>query len=385
MRFILNRSNTILITYARSSSLSNWKFCQQQYFLTYVLGLERKSSKKADLGTTVHKVMECLALINKQFADTGLDKITFEDSIAGKMIIDKEELLEPRTLSNVEVENINKTRINKSKYCCECQLPYGHIRYGERIVNHLIKKACDRYNNNWSPVDFRDAGNWSWMALEHGGGIYDPRRAKIVDAEPQFEIELTHDWAKYSWNLSNGKILSGNLALKGTIDLIVETDSDTIEIRDWKVGRPVDWSAPDPDKAPKNLETLKTDTQLMLYYYVCKKLYPQYKNIAVTIFYVRYGSPFTVCFNDNIIEEFEHRLKSTYEEIKNEVRPKMLDFSQKNFKCQRICDFYKMKAPDGGNMCRFIHDKIYKVGINKVVKEYTRPGFSIDHYEAPGE
>ena len=32
-----------------------------QYFITYVLGHRSTSGKKAQLGTIVHKVMECLA------------------------------------------------------------------------------------------------------------------------------------------------------------------------------------------------------------------------------------------------------------------------------------------------------------------------------------
>ena len=46
----------MLVTYIRSSSYNNYSFCQMQYFLTYVLGYQTDSGKKAELGTIVHKV-----------------------------------------------------------------------------------------------------------------------------------------------------------------------------------------------------------------------------------------------------------------------------------------------------------------------------------------
>lgn len=35
--------------------------CPQQYFLSYVLGIPSPGGKKAEKGTVVHKVLECLA------------------------------------------------------------------------------------------------------------------------------------------------------------------------------------------------------------------------------------------------------------------------------------------------------------------------------------
>ena len=55
----------MLITYVRSSSYNNYAFCQMQYFLTYVLGYQSDSGKKAEIGTIVHKTMEVLAGLKK--------------------------------------------------------------------------------------------------------------------------------------------------------------------------------------------------------------------------------------------------------------------------------------------------------------------------------
>ena len=55
----------MLITYVRSSSYNNYSYCQMQYFITYVLGHQAESGKKAILGTIVHKVLEILARLMK--------------------------------------------------------------------------------------------------------------------------------------------------------------------------------------------------------------------------------------------------------------------------------------------------------------------------------
>ena len=48
----------MIVTYIRSSSYNNYDYCQMQYFITYVLGHQSISGKKAQLGTIVHKAME---------------------------------------------------------------------------------------------------------------------------------------------------------------------------------------------------------------------------------------------------------------------------------------------------------------------------------------
>ncbi len=55
----------MLISYFRSSSYTHWRYCEMQYFMTYVLGHQSTSGKKAELWTMVHKVMEILAGLKK--------------------------------------------------------------------------------------------------------------------------------------------------------------------------------------------------------------------------------------------------------------------------------------------------------------------------------
>ena len=71
----------MIITYFRSSSFNAYGMCPQQYFLSYVLGIPSPGGKKAEKGTVVHKVLECLAQGKKSEQD-GID--TFEDDALGQ-------------------------------------------------------------------------------------------------------------------------------------------------------------------------------------------------------------------------------------------------------------------------------------------------------------
>ena len=76
----------MIVTYIRSSSYGNYDFCQMQYFMTYVLGYRSESGKKAQLGTTCHKVMECLASCQKELQDNPEEKsLTITDDAIGEV------------------------------------------------------------------------------------------------------------------------------------------------------------------------------------------------------------------------------------------------------------------------------------------------------------
>jgi hypothetical protein len=352
-----------------------------------VLGVPKGAGKKAAMGTATHKVLEVLACIKKQFDDEKNDIIDFTDKELGSIgKINIANLLLPYPLSNEEVDIINKSRINKSTYKHECKLPYGHTRYGVELVEKLIKLSCDHYADRWAQVDYRDVENFVWMLLDHNNGAFDPRKRTIVAAEPHFDFIIEKEWAKYNYVLPNGKNISGFLGIRGTIDLITALPGGIIyEIIDFKSGQRLDWASQQDNKV-KTYADLQQDFQLMLYYYAVRRMYPEAKQIIVTIFFIRDGGPFTICYDNQTLEEVENRLRDRFNEIKSCTLPTMQDPSQSNFKCKYICDYFKMSSPDKEkNFCRFIHDKIERDGIDKVTNEHTALGFSIGFYEAPGE
>jgi hypothetical protein len=224
------------------------------------------------------------------------------------------------------------------------------------------------------------------MLLDYNNGAFDPRRRTIIAAEPHFDFIIEKEWAKYNFVLPNGKTITGNLRIRGTIDLISALPGGIIyEIIDLKSGQRLDWASQQDNKV-KTYSDLQQDFQLMLYYYAARLMYPEAKQIIVTIFFIRDGGPYTFCFDDRTLEEVENRLRDRFEEIRACTLPMMQDPSQSNFKCKYICDYFKMASPDKEkNFCRFIHDKIESDGINAVTNLYTAKDFCIGHYEAPGE
>lgn len=237
----------MIITFFRSSSYNTYYYCPQKYFLTYVLGYQDEPNKKTELGTITHKVFECLAALKKAFQETG--KYECEDEAVGKIFFSKASLYDWTTLTDEEVDKINKSRINKEVYLENCRIDYGHKRMGVKAVEVLIKKAWDYYTpkskNEFQGIDYLHVRNFVWMTLDRCNGMYDPRNRDIFQPEQNFSFEIEKPWASYHY-LIGDKEIKGNLGIKGTIDLITKIDDETLEIIDWK-GLPLDTLIPTPN------------------------------------------------------------------------------------------------------------------------------------------
>ena len=118
--------------------------------------------------------------------------------------------------------------------------------------------------------------------------------------------------AKVNYTLPNGEEFTGRLAIKGTIDLVTEVDDGVIEVVDWKTGQRKDWATGEQ----KDYEKLSKDPQLLLYYYAISKLFPQYEQAIMSIFYIRDGGPFSLCFDESDQEYFLDKLKLTKHIVK---------------------------------------------------------------------
>ncbi len=341
----------MLITYMRSSSFNNWRYCEMQYFLTYVLGYQTLSGKKAVQGTVVHKVLEVLAGLQLAKQNAGKKR---------KLILDD--------------DAIGKVSINKS-----------HLETYD-LVNDLLEQSFSSYtaqenHHDWYNKDKEDCRKWTWQALQWNDGQFDPRNRTIVAPEPHFDIPIEEDWAKYEYNTPDGETIKGQLAIKGTIDLVTQTDDDTIEVVDWKTGKRIDWATGEE----KTYEKLMVDPQLLLYNYAISKLFPQYKQAIMTIFYIKDGGPFSMCFDRSDHDKFLGMLKDRFEEIQKNVSPKPISPTRKSFKCTKLCHYYKNNWADTDqNMCMYIQNHLDKHGMEKTISECSREGFDIGFYEAPG-
>ncbi len=328
--------------------------CEQQFFIEYVLGWRGPSGQKADKGTIVHKVLEILAVI-KQAQQNNISSVV--DDIYGDIDISSYEL-------NDIIDKVYK--------------------YYSEVNNH----------HKWSTKDHRDCKEWVYKAINFNDGMFDPRNRFILCPEQHFDFEIKKQWAKYSYDLPSGK-LEGNLALKGTIDLITKVNDNTIEIIDWKTGRRLDWAT----GQEKTQEKLEKDPQLRIYHYAISHIYPEIEHIIFSIYFINDGGPFSICFDKKDLKDTENMLRQKFQHIKNTNRPKL----HKSWMCSKLCHFgkttfentsitpiieYREKqvCPEGTFMtkCEQIRHDIDLHQIQNVIQSYKYPNHSFGSYKAPG-
>jgi hypothetical protein len=320
-----------------------------QYFITYVLGHQPDSGKKAELGTIVHKVMETLAQLKKYQQDNPKKlTLSIEDDALKTVSIKKNELLT------------------------------------STLVDKLLSRSFDFYTggskHTFTKGDRDLCLKLVWDTLKYNDGQFDPRLRKIVAAEPHFDIPIDEDWAFYEYEV-NGQKVKGQLAIKGTIDLVTETEEGIIEVIDWKTGRRLDWATGEE----KTYGKLCSDPQLLLYNYAISKLFPQYKQSIMSIFFIKDGGPFSMCFDKADEKKFLEMLKERFLDIKKNEKPQPISQNRENWKCTKLCHYCKNKWPETDqNMCIYIENSIKTKGMDQTIKDCTRPGFDIGFYSAPG-
>lgn len=329
--------------------------CEQQYFIEYVLGWRGPSNQKADKGTIVHKVLEILAFIKKAEQDN---------------------------LKNIEDDIAGKIKVNK----------YDLEKIFDIVYNHYI---TNNSHHDWKDKDKKDCWKWVNKTIEFNNGMFDPRNRNIVCPEQHFDFVIEKPWAKYSFDTEDGK-LEGNLALKGTIDLITKIDDSFYEIVDWKTGRRLNWAT----GKEKTQECLENDPQLRIYHYAVSHLYPDVDNIMITINYINDGGPFSMCFQKSDLIKTEQMLRDKFEKIKATKRP----YLNRSWMCKKLCHFGKTTfentsilpteeyrdnqvTPKGEIMCKceqIAHD-VQLQGIDSVIQYYKHPNHSFGFYKAPGQ
>lgn len=314
----------MLITYIRSSSYGTYDFCPHKYFLSYGLGMKEPTGKKANLGSISHKVLETLA---RKAQAIQLGKSTFEDTELGKTY-------------EISVE-----------------------------FDEALQDAWDYYTekepqHKYAPADFRFCSTQVSAALEFNNGVYNPANRKIVQPEQYFDLVIDQPWAHYRYRLPNGEILEGQLAIKGTMDLILEISPTMYEYCDWKTGMRKDWATGEE----KDYKKLRKDPQLLLYFYALTELYPDIPNFLVSIVYTQAGGPFTMPYQREVDRKRAlQMLEDRFTEIKNCYVPKL----KKSWKCNRLCHFGKTKYKESDlTICEHFASEVRNKGMDRVVAEH---------------
>ena len=345
----------MIVTYVRSSSYNNYDFCQMQYFLTYNLGWRSDSGKKAVMGTMAHKVMEILAGLKKFQQDRPRNKyLVVDDDKCGKIRIHKDELLTKGLVDDLTAQSITA--------------------YGDESKHNFYRKEREEVR---ATVE---------CFLTWNNGQFDPRLRNVYYPEPHFDIAIEEDWAKFEYEIKGKKVV-GHLAIKGTIDLVTLVSEDTIEVVDWKSGRRLNWATGEE----KTYEKMMNDPQLLLYFYAMSKMFPEFKNRIMSIFFYKNTEgevdpvPFSFCFTEADERRFLDMLRKRFEEIKENTNPTVLDPTRRDFRCKYLCHFCKNSFEgETESMCETAKRELVQLGMDKVVEKRTAPGFDIGYYEAPG-
>lgn len=335
----------MIVPFFRSSSLSQIKYCELSYFIVYNLGYQQDSQKKANLGTITHKVLEILAQCKKKTQDKMTPRMSIVDEELGKIAFTNGTLFSPEFVEQMLL------------------LSFKHYTESDSI-------------NSYDDKDLIFCRNMVESAISHNHGQFDPRNRNIIATEPRFDIDIDEDWALFEWE---GK--QHRLSIKGTIDLVTRADDGVIEIIDWKTGQRKNWAT----GKIKTYEDLHDDIQLLLYHYAVKKLFPEYKQAILSIFFLRDGGPFSLCFDEADDEKFLKKLKENFDAIRQNIMPKPINDKRNDFRCTRLCTFYKNNWPGSNKrMCNYVEDHIKTYGIDVTQRELIKPGFKLGYYSAPG-
>jgi len=354
----------LIITYFRSSSYNAWGLCPQQYFLAYLLGIPQKENKKAEMGTIVHKVLECLAHAKKAIQDNSL---SFTDEVTGEVHI-KEDMI-----------------------------------YRDSFVEYLFDKSYRYYSerspNTFDEKDRKKILEWTFKPLNTVNGAFDPRNRDIVQPEFHFDFEIDEPWAAYEYKMPDGTLLKGQLALKGTIDLVTKLDDGIYESIDWKTGQRLDWASNRP--WPHNIKTfdkLIFDPQLRIYHYALHKYFADAQQFIPTICFINDhgtkskpvpGGIFSMAYEKNDIPQTLDMIRKRFEVIKATSRPQLV----RTWKCDRFCHFGMTPHKSGEidprtgqpyTICEYIARRVRNVGIDQVVREEKDELHTIGHYKPPG-
>jgi hypothetical protein len=326
----------IPITYFRSSSYNNWDNCQMQYFLHYTLGMDNPATKAATLGNCVHKALECLAARKKCEQESSH---TFVDDI------------------------------------------FGIVDIKDCVPDKLIRASFDwhlkNFEHNWKDVkDFDFCEKLLWRALEFDNGKYNPLNRNVIVPEQYFDFEIQKPWAQYEYKIGRKK-LKGYLSIKGSMDLITEIQPGIYEIIDWKTGKRSDFAK----NKKKEFTDLCNDPQLRIYHYAAHHIFPDIKEIIMTIFFIREeeGGPFTIPLSIEDLPETEQMLEKQFNHIRRTVKPSLNPgppWSSRpnkytNWKCSSLCSFANQsKINPKKTVCQYFRDEIMKIGIDKIVNKH---------------
>ena len=294
------------LRYLSPSRINKYNGCEYAYHLAYDLGLKGFQNLGAYKGEICHAVLETIL---EKVKDLGKSE-TFEtiknyESILMQQI---EEIKSELTLSEEDIQD------------CRSML--------ELMLND---KNADYFNKKIIGIERKFD-----LVISKDGVLIDDR---MEDRAKDLGLDEVLYFDSYYSELDAFRVY-------GIIDLVIERDSDTIEIIDWKTG-----------KVKKKYDQLKKDPQLLTYNMAARYIFPQYKNIIITIYYAR-GKPLTFCFDENDFNITVSALYNKWTRIRNNRNPSrnVKDFNK------WMCNFCAFKKDnDDKSACKKDCDIFYEL------------------------
>jgi hypothetical protein len=241
---------------ARNISASSYKTyydCGFRYFLTYELGIRTPPGAAASKGNLAHLAAELAATHVKE---TGKISYPLDFFDRANLELDKEDQKQLNTLDKLEVKRW--------------------------LQNHR--------------VEFQDYFSKKILAAEQEFNlIFDKNLRRIDDVTvPEYWLNLPH---------------CDKFSIKGFMDLVLLEDEDTLNIVDFKTGK------------PKSEAALRKDIQPQMYFVAASYLYPNIKNIILTFDYLK-AQPIPITFHREEIAIILQKIYTMHLEAINTTVPK---------------------------------------------------------------
>jgi hypothetical protein len=92
-----------------------------------------------------------------------------------------------------------------------------------------------------------------------------------------------------------------------------------------------------------------------------------------------------MCFDEQDQNNFLYMIESRYKQIHHNDFPKPISNDRSNFKCTKLCHFYKNNWPGTNKpMCNYVEDHLRAFGYDETIEKCTNDNFDIGYYSAPG-
>ena len=206
----------------------------------------------------------------------------------------------------------------------------GKIEYSEEFIVKEWEKVFTEYCYD-SPesaenIPMNKIKNVARGVVDIIHSDYTPFTDKTISLEDRFEIPLEED---------RFKIDNRYLKITGLIDRVDQLDEESIEIVDYKTGSRKKFMGGSNEK--QGATQLSQEIQPMMYYMAASHLYPKFKNILVTFYYLVDGGPVYIPFSFSDHKQIKDKIYQQFIDIRSNEDPNR----NIGWHCKKVCHFGK--------------------------------------------